>query len=61
MAAMKQMWRYFLKDESGVTAIQYSLIAILCSVAIIAGLYGVRASLNENFSGVSTNLQEATN
>jgi Flp pilus assembly pilin Flp len=58
---LTKVWREFAADDRGITAIQYSLIAILCSVAIIAGLYGVRASLNENIGGVSTNLQDATN
>jgi pilus assembly protein Flp/PilA len=55
----KTACRRFVSDESGITAIQYSLIAILCSVAIIAGLYGVRGSLNQNLGDVSTNLQNA--
>lgn len=58
---IKNAWQGFAADERGITAIQYSLIAILCSVAIIAGLYGVRGSLNQNISDVSTNLQDATN
>ena len=57
----KNAWRNFAADERGITAIQYSLTAILCSVAIIAGLYGVRGSLNQNIGDVSTNLQDATN
>lgn len=58
---IKNAWQRFAADERGITAIQYSLIAILCSVAIIAGLYGVRGSLNQNIGDVSTNLQDATN
>ncbi len=55
----KDVCRQFASDERGITAIQYSLIAILCSIAIIAGLYGVRGSLNQNLGDVSTNLQDA--
>lgn len=58
---VKKAWLAFVADERGVSAIQYSLIAILCSVAIIAGLYGVRGSLNDGIGDVSDNLQAATN
>lgn len=56
---MKKLWLRFLGDEAGISAIQYSLIAIMCSIAIIAGLYGVRGNLNDNMGNVSTNLQSA--
>ena len=46
----------FLKDEEGVTAIEYGLIAALIAVAIIAGVQLVGTSVNDTFSEVSTNL-----
>ena len=61
MRGLKKAWMDFAADERGVSAIQYSLIAILCSVAIISGLYGVRASLNASMDNVSSNLQAANN
>ena len=44
----------FIKDESGATAIEYSLIASLIAVAIIAALQTVTTQLNTVFSEVST-------
>ena len=49
----------FAKDESGATAIEYGLIAMLISVAIIASLKGVAAQLVTVFGTVSTNLTSA--
>ena len=49
----------FAKDESGATAIEYGLIAMLISVAIIAALRTVATSLNGTFAAVSTNLNNA--
>ena len=36
----------FLRDESGATAIEYAMIAVMIGVAIVSALYGVRAALN---------------
>jgi pilus assembly protein Flp/PilA len=46
----------FLKDEEGVTAIEYGLIAALIAVAIIAGVGLVGTSVNETFEEVATQL-----
>lgn len=59
MSGMANILQRFMGDEGGVTAIQYSLIAILCSCAIIAGLYGVRGNVNDNINDVSQNLEAA--
>ena len=50
--------RRFLRDEEGVTAIEYGLIAALIAVAIVigAGLLGV--SLNTLFTDISTCLDD---
>ena len=44
----------FINNESGATAIEYSLIASLIAVAIIAALQTVTGQLNTVFSEVST-------
>jgi len=47
----------FLKDEAGVTAIEYGLIAAGISVAIIATVQGLGTKLNTTFSSVSSALK----
>ena len=49
----------FLKDESGVTAIEYGLIAALVGVAIIGGVTLLGDSLDAMFTSVSTTIDEA--
>jgi pilus assembly protein Flp/PilA len=51
---MKIIFRRFVKDESGATAIEYGLIASLIGVAIIAGVTALGTSLNSTFQGVSS-------
>lgn len=53
------MFKNFLKDESGATAIEYGLIAALIAVAAIAALTAVGDSLNNIFTVVSTKLDSA--
>ncbi|HEX3423144.1 MAG TPA: Flp family type IVb pilin [Sphingomicrobium sp.] len=45
-----------LKDESGVTAIEYSLIAALIAVAAIGSFSLIGTSLSTTFSTVASNL-----
>lgn len=40
------MFRRFLKDELGSTAIEYGLIAALIAVAIVAGMSATGTSVN---------------
>ena len=56
---MKNFLTRFLEDESGVTAIEYGLIAALISVVIIgaAGLVGTQ--LAAVFTNISTQLAAA--
>ena len=56
---MFDILRQYLNDESGATAIEYGLIAALVSVAAIAALTSMGASLNTIFTSVSTTLQSA--
>ena len=49
----------FANDESGATAIEYGLIALLISVAIITAVKGVATQLIATFGAVSTALTPA--
>jgi pilus assembly protein Flp/PilA len=49
--------RQFLTDESGATAIEYSLIAGAIALAIIATVKGIGPKLNTTFSSVSSQLK----
>ncbi len=46
----------FLKDQSGVTAIEYGLIASLIAVAIVAALVTVGTDLNAMFNIIAGKL-----
>jgi pilus assembly protein Flp/PilA len=46
------LWR----DAAGATAIEYALIAILVSVAAIAGMGAIGTWLNSTFTGFANNL-----
>ncbi len=48
--------RSFLRDEEGVTAIEYGLIAGLIAVAIITAVSLVATKLNSKFAAISTAL-----
>ncbi len=52
---MKKLMR-FLKDEDGVTAIEYGLIAALIAVVIIIAVTAVGRELNVTFTKVETAL-----
>ena len=48
--------RRFLRDEEGVTAIEYGLIAALIAVVIILAVTGVGVNLKAVFCTVATKL-----
>lgn len=54
------MLKRFLNNEDGATAIEYGLIAALIGVAIIAAVGSVGTSLDDTFTGVSTELDAAS-
>ena len=54
---MIQMFRVFLADESGATAIEYGLIAAGISLAIIAAVNGIGTKLNARFTSINTSLK----
>lgn len=45
------------KDERGATAIEYALIAVLLSIAVIVGATAIGNNLNSIFSNVASNLK----
>lgn len=49
----------FAEDEAGATAIEYALIAGIVSIAIVAGLTGVRSALQTAFTSVVTGFEAA--
>lgn len=53
---MRQSWQSFVQDVNGATAIEYSLIAALIGLAIIAGSRSIGTSLATIFPKVSSNL-----
>jgi len=58
----KAFWRRFVEDESGISAVEYGLLAAGIAVGLwvfIGGEDGIGPSLQNVFSGVSDNLSEA--
>jgi pilus assembly protein Flp/PilA len=49
--------RNFLRDESGVTAIEYALIAALIAVAIIGAVTTVGTNITSEFNNVAASLK----
>lgn len=60
---MKQLYlatRKFLRDEEGVTAIEYGLIAALIAVAVIVIVTLIGTQLNAVFQSICTKLNNNT-
>ena len=57
---MNNLFRRFAADESGVTAIEYGLIAALVAVGIITVLGTLKTSLNTTFTSIITALNSAS-
>jgi pilus assembly protein Flp/PilA len=53
--------RNFLRDEDGVTAIEYGLLAALVAVAIIAGANILGGALNDLFTNIGNCLSNLPN
>jgi pilus assembly protein Flp/PilA len=56
---MKSLFRRFMRDQSGATAIEYGLIAAGISVVIISVVNAIGGQLNNTFTNVSTQLGTA--
>ncbi|HEY1506577.1 MAG TPA: Flp family type IVb pilin [Stellaceae bacterium] len=46
----------FLKNNTGATAIEYALVAMLIAMAIVAALPAIAPPINNTFNTVSTKL-----
>lgn len=46
----------FLRDESGATAIEYGLLAVMISVAALVAMSAVGTSISNTFSTVANSL-----
>jgi pilus assembly protein Flp/PilA len=55
--ALKQCFLDFLSDETGATAIEYSLIAAGIALAIIAAVNGLGTNLNGSYSSINSSLK----
>jgi pilus assembly protein Flp/PilA len=54
---LQRIFRNFLSDQSGATAIEYGLIAAGISLAIIAVVNGLGTNLNDKFTSINTALK----
>lgn len=52
------IFKRFMKDEAGATAIEYGLIAACISVAIISVVQGIGTNLNTTFTSINTALAQ---
>lgn len=53
---MKKLFARFAKDQSGVTAIEYGLIAGLIAVVIIGAITTLGTRLSAKFNAIAANL-----
>lgn len=56
---MSNLFKRFVNDESGATAIEYGLIAALVSVALIAGAGALGTQVGTTFNTLNTKLKTA--
>lgn len=54
---MQPLISRFLSDESGATAIEYSLIAVGLSIVIITAVNGIGSIVNTTFTSVNASLK----
>jgi pilus assembly protein Flp/PilA len=53
---MKKILKEFIADQSGATAIEYGLIAVGISLAIISVVNGLGTKLNTKFTAINNSL-----
>ena len=51
------VFKRFLRDESGATAIEYGLIAAGISLAIVAVVNGLGTNVKNKFTSINTSLK----
>lgn len=56
---MMKVFRSFVRDESGATAIEYGLIAAIIAVGLIASLQALQGNLKSTFESVGTAVKAA--
>ena len=56
---MNKFFSRFVKDESGVTAIEYGLIAALIAVVIISGVTALGTALNSKLQTIGNSVTSA--
>lgn len=54
---MTTMFKRFVKDESGATAIEYGLLASLIAIGIIVAATALGSKLSGTFNNVANKLQ----
>jgi len=59
--SLKQKLEQFHDDISGATAIEYSLIAGLIFLVIVAAVQGVATNSNKNYTKIEKAVQDAVN
>lgn len=59
MKKLTSLTRKFMKDESGVTTIEYALIGALIAVALIASFTALKASIAGVLTDIKTALDNA--
>ncbi|HVT28289.1 MAG TPA: Flp family type IVb pilin [Lacipirellulaceae bacterium] len=55
----RHLLQTFASDDRGAVSIEYALIAVIVSIAIIAGAIGVRNSLSSSFSAVASGFSQS--
>jgi len=58
-SSIRTCLRFVIRDEKGVTAIEYGLIAALISLALVAGAQIAGPALNTMFTGIGNSLTAA--
>ncbi len=54
---MRTIFKNFISNQDGATAIEYGLIAALIAVVIITALTTIGSNLNTQFSSIATSLR----
>jgi pilus assembly protein Flp/PilA len=54
---MFKRFRDFVHDESGATAIEYGLIAVLIALVLVGVLTSIGTGISNRFNSVASNLQ----